>query len=158
MPCWVNESFIGHVVSHVCHKGGPLGGYDGSQCCLSSDLLLLVSILVVLLGLANTSVGWLVNAPCHVVVAPVEFLASDLCLLGFIAPGGNLFPSFIFLLSSFVGSIFPVLTILLTFAILILVILAISLACSFFQVLLKCKLAFEGGQLCLQCNHLFLVS
>jgi hypothetical protein len=82
MPCWDDESFIGHVASHVRHKGSPLGGNDGSQCRLGGDLFLLVSILVGLLGLANTAVSGLVNTPRHVVVAPVELLASDLFLLG----------------------------------------------------------------------------
>ena len=105
MPCWVDESFIGHVASHVRHNGSPLGGNDSGRCHLGGDLFLLVSILVVLLGLANTAVGGLVNALCHVVVAPVELLASDLFLLGFVALGGNFLPGLILLLSSSVGSI-----------------------------------------------------
>ncbi len=158
MPCWVDESFIGHVASHVRHKGSPLGGNDGSRCRLGSDLFLLVSILVVLLGLANTAVGGLVNAPCHVVVAPVELLASDLFLLGFVALEGNFLPGLILLLSSSVGSILLVSTFLFMFAILTLVILAMALARSLLQVWPKCKLAFEGCQFCLHCNDLFLVS
>ncbi len=134
MPCWVDESFIGHVASHVCHVGGPLGGKDGSRCLLGGDLLLLVSILVVLLGLANKAVSGLVNASHHLVVAPVELLAPDLFLLGFIALGGNLFPGFNLHLSSFVRSILLVLTFLFAFAILTLVVPAIALACILLQV------------------------
>ena len=116
-----------------------------------------MSILIVLLGLANVAVGGLVNAPCHVVVAPVELLSPDLFLLGFVALGGILFPGFILFLSPFVGSILFVSTFLFMLAVLTLVVLAIAFAHSFLEIWPKRKLAFESGQLGLHRDDSFLV-
>ena len=137
-------------VAHGGQEGGEMGidGRGGSSC--DGGRVGLGLLLLVLAPLAKIAISGLVDSPCHVVLAPIEGILSNL-LACFALPrfGRFLLPCFIFLL-------FPLVRRVLLVLVLLRAIVLLSLSSNGAELGIKLELALQRVDFCGH-RHDFLV-